>query len=201
MAFAGECDLLKRAVFLDRDGVINPLVYNPLTGEYESPHYLEDFSIFPYVAMSLKRLIKLGFLLFLVSNQPSFAKGKTTMENIQSIHAAMEHFFKAQDIYFTHYYYCYHHPAGVIPELTCACDCRKPKNKFLINAETDYGVNLASSWFIGDQDSDIECGLSKNLTTIGIENKNSIKKRSSIIPHFKAANLHEAVDIIEKVCS
>ena len=68
---------MNRAVFLDRDGVINPLVYNLDTNEYESPHYMDDFSIFPYTAESLKLLQERDFKLFLISNQPSFAKGKT----------------------------------------------------------------------------------------------------------------------------
>ena len=65
-----------KAVFLDRDGVINPNVLNPETGCYESPHKVEDFKLFPWTLESLKKLQENGFLLFLVSNQPSYAKGK-----------------------------------------------------------------------------------------------------------------------------
>ncbi len=75
---------MNRAVFLDRDGVLNPNVFNSETGEWESPHRVEDFELFPWVPDSLKRLREY-YKLFLVSNQPSYAKGQTSLENIQEI--------------------------------------------------------------------------------------------------------------------
>ena len=67
---------MSKAVFLDRDGVINPLVYNSVTSEYESPHSPEDFSIYPYVINSLKLIKEKYYKIIIISNQPSYAKGK-----------------------------------------------------------------------------------------------------------------------------
>lgn len=199
MASSSQCNTLNKAVFLDRDGVINPLVYNPLTGEYESPHYIEDFSIYPEVVSALKKLNALGYQLFLVSNQPSYAKGKTSLENIKSIHSIMEKFFLEQGIEFKQYYYCYHHPNGIIPEYSTLCDCRKPNNRFLKEAQDNFGVDFNSSWFVGDQDSDMECGKSVGLKTILLINKNSAKKRGNSNPDYTSVNLTDAVKIIEKI--
>ena len=72
----------RRAVFLDRDGVINQNVFNPATGEYEAPLIVQDFALVPGVQKALLRLQTAGFLLFLVSNQPNYAKGKSTLSAI-----------------------------------------------------------------------------------------------------------------------
>ena len=79
-----------RAVFLDRDGVINELVLNPATGEYEPPHSPDDMTLFPWVINSLKVLRESGFELFMVSNQPDYAKGKTTFEEVARVVEADE---------------------------------------------------------------------------------------------------------------
>jgi D-glycero-D-manno-heptose 1,7-bisphosphate phosphatase len=187
---------MNKCVFLDRDGVINPLVYNLLTSEYESPHKVEDFSVFPYVGKALKLLKASHYELFLISNQPSYAKGKTSLDNIQAIQAALVSYLQEQGITFAEYYYCYHHPAGIVPEYTQVCDCRKPKNKFLVEAQSKFKLDYASSWLIGDQDSDVECGQSQGLKTIQVENEHSVLKRGKSTPSYKSKNLLEAVQII-----
>ncbi len=71
--------MMNKAVFLDRDGVINKLVYNRLTQEFESPHFEGDLELYPGTLQALKQLKEMGYLLFLVSNQPSYAKGKNLL--------------------------------------------------------------------------------------------------------------------------
>lgn len=188
-----------KAVFLDRDGVINPLVYNPLTGEYESPHHPEDLSVYPYVIESLRTISGLGYKLFLISNQPSFAKGKTTLENIQAIHAQLDKHFKYNGIEFIEYFYCYHHPQGIMPGYSGECDCRKPKPGFLCKAKAEFTIDMSASWLIGDQDTDVQCAQSQGLRTVLIQNKHSAHKRGSCTPDFSANNLEEAVQILEKL--
>ena len=75
-----------RAIFLDRDGVLNYNVLNPLTGEFEAPLTPADFRLIPGVLQSLGVLRDAGFLLFLVSNQPNYAKGKVTLGALEEIH-------------------------------------------------------------------------------------------------------------------
>jgi len=187
---------MKKAVFLDRDGVLNELVLNPVTGEYEPPHIPEDLVLYPYVFESLRSLLDAGFILFLISNQPDYAKGKTTLESLKAVHAKLDDIFKSAGIRFTEYYYCYHHPNGIVPEYSFPCDCRKPKPYFLQKAVRDHDVDLKNSWMIGDRDSDIECGKSAKTHTIIIEEPHSSGSRGSSIPDFTSANLKDAVKII-----
>jgi len=189
---------MNKAVFLDRDGVINELILNPNTGEYESPHCIEDLKIYPYADNCLKKLQGSGFYLFLVSNQPSYAKGKTTLENIKDIHNRLHKYLIKNEIYFKDYYYCYHHPNGIIPKYSILCECRKPGNYFLKKAITKYSLNTSYSFIIGDCDSDIECGQKSGLKTILIKNSISSKKQGKSNPDFSVNNLLEASNLILK---
>jgi D-glycero-D-manno-heptose 1,7-bisphosphate phosphatase len=75
----------RKAVFLDRDGVVNRNVFYPDSGEFESPRSVEAFELFPWTLEALRRLCDAGYALFIVSNQPNFAKGKSPMEPLQEI--------------------------------------------------------------------------------------------------------------------
>ncbi|MBP2134440.1 D-glycero-D-manno-heptose 1,7-bisphosphate phosphatase [Methanomicrobium sp. W14] len=189
---------MKKAVFLDRDGVINRLVFNPGTGEFEPPHDPADLSLFPGVIRSLHSLADAGFDLFIVSNQPDYAKGKTTLEQIKAVHKKLEEIFTENNIHFREFYYCYHHPDGVVPEYSYICECRKPKPYFLLKAAEDYGTDLSQSWMIGDRDSDIECGKNAGTRTILIKEPHSSDKRGKSNPDFYAENIEEAKNIILK---
>jgi D-glycero-D-manno-heptose 1,7-bisphosphate phosphatase len=187
---------MKRAVFLDRDGVLNELVLNPATREYEPPHSPDNLIIFPDVIESLRVLQIAGFELFLVSNQPDYAKGKTTLGNIRSVHTRFDSILTSGGIHFQEYFYCYHHPDGVVPEYSCLCECRKPNPHFLFKAAEDYDIDLKKSWMIGDRDSDIECGKAAGTRTIMIEEPHSSGLRGFTEPDNIAANLKGAVAII-----
>lgn len=184
---------MSRAVFLDRDGVLNPLVYNVRTGEYESPHRGEDFSVYPYVVRSLRALADAGFRLFLISNQPSYAKGKTSMANLQAIHGLLDQYLQENNIAFTEYYYCYHHPNGIVPEFSGVCKCRKPQPFFILQAAEKYHLNLAKCWMIGDQDTDVQCGQNAGVRTIQLGNPHSAAKRGQAKPDYQATDLAAAV--------
>ncbi len=187
---------MAEAVFLDRDGVLNELVLNHATGEYEPPHRIEDMKLFPYVFECLGKIQNAGYDLFLVSNQPDYAKGKTTLEALEKVHKKFDQLLTLQGIHFRKYYYCYHHPQGIIPEYSYECMCRKPKPFFLFKAEEDHNVELGNSWMIGDRDTDIECGKAGGTKTILIEEPLSVHKRGNSLPDFKTENLKEAVNII-----
>ena len=187
---------MKKAVYLDRDGVLNELVPNPATGEYEPPHSPDDLIIFPDVIESLRILQDAGIELFLISNQPDYAKGKTTLENLQAVHAKLDRIVRSEGIQFREYYYCYHHPQGKVPEYSIECECRKPKPFFILMAAKRYTLDLSRSWMVGDRDSDIECGKAAGTKTIMIENPQSLKYRTSSQPDFTVVNLIDALHII-----
>lgn len=192
---------MKLAVFLDRDGVINYPVFNLKTNEYEAPFNEEDFKFLPNVIEALKKLIKLNFLLFLVSNQPDYAKGKTTLENLLSVHKRMHSIFEANSINFTEYFYCYHHPQGIVKDYSIKCTCRKPGNHFLNQAKLKYSLNMSDSWMIGDRDVDVFCGQSMGTKTIMIKQISPDKKAGQSKPDFIVTNLQEAVEVIKEETS
>ena len=187
---------MSRAVFLDRDGVINRLAFNPVNSQYESPHRVEDFELYPWTLDSLSRLQQMGFQLFLVSNQPSYAKGKTSMEALHEIQDTLHRLLTQAGITFTEYFYCFHHPESIVPELAPPCLCRKPGTLFLQQAADKYRLDLSASWFVGDQDSDIFCGQRGGTRTILVTEERSAAKRGASRPEFIAENLRDAVGII-----
>ena len=184
-------------VFLDRDGVINELVYNPSTDDYEAPQQRNDLKIFPGAVKAIKELAVRGFRLFIITNQPDYAKGKTSMEELQTIHEKMHKEFIENDILFTEYYYCYQHPDSVLPELR-GSQCRKPNPYFLREAEKKYSLDLNRAWMVGDSDVDIFAGKSVGAETILVENPHSVDRRKESTPDNRVKSLEEAVQIIIK---
>ena len=184
-----------RAVFLDRDGVLNALVLNPANGEYESPHAPKDLQMMPGIGAALRRLQAAGYLMFIVSNQPSYTKGKTTLEKIQSIAAAVEESLRAEGVTIARAFYCYHHPQGTVGEYVGECRCRKPKPQMLLDARDQFDLDLSECWMIGDQESDIECGRRAGCRTILIANPHSQHRRPGV-EHatLDARDLSEAVE-------
>jgi D-glycero-D-manno-heptose 1,7-bisphosphate phosphatase len=188
---------MKRAIFIDRDGVLNELALNPKNGEHESPHNPADLRMLPGVADAALKLERAGFALFIVSNQPSYAKGKTSLEKIRAIAQGVEAHLHAAGVTIARAYYCFHHPDGIVPEYSGPCECRKPKPKFLFDARDEFGIDLAQSWMIGDQDTDIECGRRAGCHTVGIDNPLSAhRRRGSAQPTLTARDLPDAVEKI-----
>lgn len=188
---------MQRAIFLDRDGVINCLVFNQETKEYEAPQKPDDLKLFPWTIDSLKELMGLRYKLFIISNQPDYAKGKTSLENIFEVHKKLHQIFSDNNITFTEYYYCYHHPDGVVKDYSIVCECRKPGNFFLREAKSKYDIDIHNSWFIGDRDTDIYCGQSLGLKTVLIKLKESESKANQSKPDYYVENLQKAVETIK----
>jgi D-glycero-D-manno-heptose 1,7-bisphosphate phosphatase len=189
---------MNKAIFIDRDGVINELIFNPNTNEYESPHEPKDLVLRPDILDTLKKFNDLGYYLFIISNQPSYAKGKTSLENIKEIHQRLQDQIENYGINIKEYYYCYHHPDGIILEYSGPCECRKPKPYFINKAAKEYDVDLSHSWMIGDQDTDIECGINAGVRTIQLINHHSQKKRGVSSPLYSIHNLSESIDLLTK---
>lgn len=134
---------MKRAVFLDRDGV--------LIEERYYLHKLEDVVIFPGVGEALKRLQDAGFLLFIVTNQSGVGRGYYTMADVERVHRHLEMEFARDGVQFTKIY--------VAPEAPDQPSRgRKPSPQFLFDARDEFGVDLAQSCMVGDKLIDLECG-------------------------------------------
>jgi D-glycero-D-manno-heptose 1,7-bisphosphate phosphatase len=157
-----------RAVFLDRDGVINRNLLNLQTNQFESPLTPEDFHLTDGALTALLKLQNAGYLLFLVSNQPNYALGKASLEVLGAIHDRMKEIFDQAGISFAKFYYCFHHPRGIMPEYSGRCECRKPSPHFLLQAQRNFGLDLDRSWMIGDRETDMQCGQAAGAKTIQV---------------------------------
>ncbi len=184
---------MKRALFLDRDGVLDELVYYPSHDEWESPRRLADLVLIEGVNEPLQRFVDAGWLLFIVTNQPSFAKGKTSREELLDVHAAV---LASLTVPVARSYVCFHHPEAIVDELRVACECRKPGTKSLRDAAAEFNVDLASSWMAGDQDSDLKCGRAAGCGVALIESHGSHTKRGSVEPDLRVRDLSELADVI-----
>ena len=192
MGIPGE---MKRAVFLDRDGVINASCGTDQFGNPDSPLSEKDLKIFPYVGECIKELNELGFLVFVVTNQPAVAKGKMSLDNLAQIHALIYHHVFAKGGNLKRIYTCLHHPDPnqvVFKSLLKDCDCRKPKPGLIFQAQDDCNIDLLSSWMVGDSWKDVEAGLKAGCRTIHIASANNV----SLDANFMAKNLFEATEII-----
>lgn len=186
---------MSKAVFLDRDGVINKMIFTNERKEYEPPYRKEDLKLYDGVIESLKKLQDSGFKLFLISNQPDYAKGKASLENLAEVQDELQKIFIKNEIRFSEYYYCYHHPDGTVPEYSIECECRKPGNYFVLKAFSEYNISNESSWFIGDRDKDVECGIKSGLRTIRIES-GYYEYKSKRDADYVVSDLNEAVETI-----
>lgn len=185
-----------KGLFLDRDGVVNDLVFYPSHNEWESPREVESLRIRPEAPAALREANSRGWLVFLITNQPSYAKGKCSLESLQRVHQRVLETLNREKVMITASYVCYHHPQSKI-EGFGACECRKPSPFFVREAAKKYGVDLTRSWVAGDQDSDIELGRNAGCRTALIEYEHSESKRGRVRPDMVCADLTEVVQKID----
>ena len=187
---------LNKALFLDRDGILNELVFYDSSAEWESPRNRADVTMIDGISDPLRRLAAAGWQVFIVTNQPSYAKGKTTMRDLIEAHDAIIGFLTADGVPIINSYECFHHPDAIVPELRVICDCRKPQAQFLREAASEFSLDLASSWMVGDSDSDLACGRDAGCHVALIENPHSANKRGAIEPDVKVGNLEDLATLL-----
>jgi D-glycero-D-manno-heptose 1,7-bisphosphate phosphatase len=169
-----------RAVFLDRDGVINRAVL--LNGLPHPPQSVQDLEILPGVAEALALLKAAGFRLVVVTNQPDVARGSQTREAVEAINGALRRALPLDAVKV-----CYHDDAD-------RCSCRKPAPGMLIQAAEELGVDLGRSYMVGDRWKDIEAGRGAGTTTILVENEYPEKKAGNAAA--RVGSLREAAEWI-----
>jgi D-glycero-D-manno-heptose 1,7-bisphosphate phosphatase len=182
------------AAFLDRDGVFNEGVPDPVSGELESPLEAGDVRLLPGAAEAARRLESAGYALVCVSNQPAAAKGKVTLEGLRAVHERVVELLADEGVQLAASYLCPHHPEGVVPELSGPCDCRKPAPGMLLDASEALGLDLATSWMLGDTDSDVQAGQAAGCMTVLIAYAGSAHKRlGGVSPDLLASSLADGV--------
>ena len=155
-----------KAIFLDRDGVINELIYHQEQQVIDSPFTVEQFKIFSSVGKAINKLHKGGYKVVLISNQPGIAKGNMCEETFERIRGRMKEELATEGAFLDGEYYCLHHPEAKIEKLKVNCECRKPKPGMLLKAAQDMDLELGQSWMIGDGLTDVRAGKEAGTRTI-----------------------------------
>jgi D-glycero-D-manno-heptose 1,7-bisphosphate phosphatase len=191
-----------KAVFLDRDGVINEIVYHKEMGFVDSPSTVEQFKLLPDVGKAINKFHELGFIVILISNQPGLAKDHYSIDVFEKIREKMKKELEKDGAILDAEYYCLHHPEAKIEKYKKICDCRKPKPGMIIQAVKDHDIELTKSWMIGDGINDIQAGQTVGCKTILIGRMKCdlcrIMEEEGVKPNFIASNLYKASLITEK---
>lgn len=183
--------MLSKAVFLDRDGTLN---YDP--GYLGNPNDLELFSDTGNVLAALKN--KFQFKLIVISNQAGIARGIITEEQVISVNNELNKKLSEFNVQIDAFYYCPFHP-DFSSKVNCVC--RKPSPKMILDASSDFNIDLSKSYFIGDSVSDILAGIDAGVKTVlvktgkGAESIYILQKENNF-PSFVAENLTEAYKFI-----
>lgn len=174
---------MSKAIFLDRDGVVNRKVPE---GDYITRW--EEVDFLPGVMEAVRRFNQASFLVVIATNQRGIARNRLIEADLQAIHARMINKFRQAGAIITAIYYCPH-------EVGVGCGCRKPDPGMLLRAAREHGIDLATSWMVGGTAADIEAGKRASCKTTWI---GEIEHRSTapVIPDVAAASLSEAVEQI-----
>lgn len=172
---------LRRAVFLDRDGVLNEVVLRD--GKPYPPDSLSEFRLVSDVDGCLADLKQKGFLLIVVTNQPDVARGKQKKATVEEMHAYLTRHLPIDDTFV-----CYHDDSN-------HCGCRKPLPGLMLEAASKYGIELEKSYLVGDRWRDVEAGQNANCKTVFLNNGYA-EKQPKTPASFETRTLRGAVDWI-----
>jgi D-glycero-D-manno-heptose 1,7-bisphosphate phosphatase len=171
---------MRRAVFLDRDGVINRAIV--CDGKPYPPTTLEQLEILPGVPEALEELRAANYLLIVVTNQPDVARGTAKKEDVERINSIL-----SSELPIDEFLTCYHDSCD-------GCDCRKPLPGSLLKAAKEHQIDLSKSFMVGDRWRDIEAGNSAGCKTFFINYRYTEQKPDA--PDFIVSSLLEAKKII-----
>ena len=180
-----------KAVFVDRDGVVNEPVWDARTESFESPYRPEDVALVPGAADALARLRDAGYRLVLVSNQPAAAKGNVTRAALDAVHERVAEVLRNEGVHLDGVYYCHHHP-----DFTGPCDCRKPAPGLLLRAADELGLELEESWMIGDADTDVAAAHAAGSLAVLVAHPRTAHRRNGAVGDLTAPDLAGAAALI-----
>lgn len=193
----------KRAIFLDRDGVINPVIFHQPIGLLETPFTASQFRLLPRVSRAVRAINQMGWKAIVISNQPGVAMRHFTRKTLSQISRKMTLSLGRSGARLDGIYYCLHHPVRGIGVLKRKCGCRKPKPGLLIQAAREHGIDLKGSYFVGDSMIDVEAGRRAGCRTVLLGHLRcdlcALMARRGVKPHYWAGDLWAAVQKIQKL--
>ena len=164
---------MNKAIFLDRDGVINE--------DIDNLYKIENIKIISGVSEALRILKENDFKLIVISNQPVIARGLATEEEVEKINEEINLQIKKEvGIGIDKFYFCPHHPNANLEKYRILCNCRKPSPGLILQAAKEFDIDLSKSWMIGDRTSDVATGKNAGCKTILIEKEYSKNKIQGI---------------------
>ncbi len=181
----------QRAIFLDRDGVLNydtDLIHRP-----------EDLELYEFTAAAISKINTSDYLSVVTTNQSVVARNLTTIDGLAEIHKKLETALGNEGAKLDAIFYCPHHPHGGYPgenpKYKIECKCRKPKPGMINQASKAFNIDPTQSFMIGDSERDMGAGKAAGCTTVGVMTGHGLKK-TSLLPDYFFGNLKEAVDFI-----
>jgi D-glycero-D-manno-heptose 1,7-bisphosphate phosphatase len=183
-----------KAIFLDRDGTINKMVYYPEEGLLDCPFVPSQFELLPRVGAALRMLRKKGYLLIVVSNQGGLAKGTILKRDFEAIDRKMDVLLKKEGVVIDSKHYAFYHKDGVVKAYAKDARLRKPNPGMILDAAKKYSINLKQSYMIGDGVVDMRAGGAAGCTTIflGSLKPGLFKYLNGVIPDIVCVDLFAA---------
>jgi D-glycero-D-manno-heptose 1,7-bisphosphate phosphatase len=193
------------AVFLDRDGVLNELVFYRDQGRVGSPLSAEQIRVMPHAGETVKELGALGAKTIVISNQPGVAKKQISYVELQKMNQKIKDELAKSGAHLDGEYYCLHHPNARIRRYKQVCDCRKPGPGLLKKAANDFDLDLGQSFFVGDSLIDVKAGQAAGVTTILLGTMtdllNRVIEEERARPDYIVGKLSDIVSLIRKINS
>ncbi|KQV48978.1 HAD-IIIA family hydrolase [Massilia sp. Root335] len=179
-----------KAVFLDKDGTL----VDDLPHNVEPAHIVLCRGAGP----ALRLMARLGYRLFVVTNQPGIAFGRLAAAAMDGVRARLRELLLDEELALDGFYYCPHHPEGTVAPWAAECHCRKPLPGLLLKAAHEHGIDLRASWMVGDILHDVEAGNRAGCRTILIDNGNEMEWRLGPrrVPTRMAPDLYTAAVLI-----
>ncbi|MCR5421656.1 MAG: HAD-IIIA family hydrolase [Lachnospiraceae bacterium] len=190
------------AVFLDRDGVLNEIVYNEDAEQMDSPQKISEFKPFPRVADAVKKIKDKGYYVFIATNQPGAAKGKSKLKTLYDINTLFAEELAEEEAYIDGIYMCPHYPKmceNTKEEfLIKTCDCRKPKPGLLLKPKDIYNIDYKNSYMVGDSFTDVLAGYAAGVKTIYIGDLkcDACKKLCDMEPTHIVRDIMQAAEVV-----
>jgi len=160
-----------KAIFLDRDGVLNKK-----RNDYVKS--IDELEIFPNIGREISKIKNQGFLIIVVTNQSVINRGIITKEKLFEIHSKIQDVLIKDKTSIDKFYFCPHRPDE-------NCKCRKPNPGMILQAINEFSIDVSKSWMVGDSKTDIEAGRKAGCKTIFLDENDSFKKILKIIEYNK----------------